>query len=563
MRGSIEQTGNVLWNGTVQVDSGKSYSITTASALHNVGGTYMAIVNDGTFTDTAAGTSTVDASFANNGTLTIGSGATLHLNSGTSSLGGSITGAGTLQFGVGTATIATTTVSVAEMDIVAGTTVLGNDLSYAGTFTTTNGGAQLDLNGHTLTLSGPASLMSTLVTGPGTLAITGSATIGSNFGGSIPGTATLEDAGSIEQTGNVLWNGTVQIDTGKSYTITTASTLHDSGGSTALTVVNNGMLSDTAAGIGRIYASFTNNGVVTVGSGATLQLHGDTTLGGTVTASGGTVEIDGNVGGDGSLVIGDGGTLHLAGEDASAAVTFSTAGTGETLELGSASGLTARIEDFAPGDAIAISGLSSSASFEVTPDGADTHVTFHDGGAVAGTLDFAGSIAGSQFQFDAASATLTLASTIVGTAGDDTLTGTAASETIDGLAGNDTITGGRGADTRDRRARRRHLRLSDAQRLRRHHHRLHQFRGRQDHARRFSAHAGRGRRRLRARQCAARGRVHPDGIRQPGLVGPGRHRRHQRGRQDRNRQRARHRPHRHCRARHPGLDGGGDRRLQP
>ena len=166
--GSIEQTGNVLWNGTVQIDSGKSYSITTASALHNVGGTYMAIVNDGTFTDTAAGTSTVDASFANNGTLTIGSGATLHLNSGTSSLGGSITGAGTLQFGVGTATIATTTVSVAEMDIVAGTTVLGNDLSYAGTFNTTNGGAQLDLNGHTLTLSGPASLMSTLVTGPGT-----------------------------------------------------------------------------------------------------------------------------------------------------------------------------------------------------------------------------------------------------------------------------------------------------------------------------------------------------------------------------------------------------------
>jgi hypothetical protein len=336
--GSLVQHHNVLLGdagttGAVTIDAGGTYTIDDTYML---GGNTVAnalITNNGTLrADGSAITATIAGQFTNNGTLEATTGNRMVFGGGgTYTLGGTLQGAGKMVVGPGTTTLNATNVTVARLALDGGnigsTLTLGNDLSYGGVFSFDFLFDTLQLNGHTLTLSGTGStLNSNQVNGTGTLKVTGSASIGGNlslgtsYGDWNP--VTLQNAGAITQTGGVGLNGTLQNDAGRTYTISAASTL-SSRGTNGATVLNNGTIAVNGAGSTTINGALTNNGTLAIASGATLI------------ADYGTKALNGTISGAGTLLLGGGANATLNTSTLSvAALTLAGGNVGAKLKLG-------------------------------------------------------------------------------------------------------------------------------------------------------------------------------------------------------------------------------------
>ncbi len=427
--GTINQTGSISLNGTLQNDAGRTYTLLAASNITS-SGAGATIVNNGTFFDKAPGTSTISGAFTNTGKVLIGTGSTLVMNQGVKTLGGEITGNGKLVFGGGAdATINTANVTVLSMGLVGGGAIvrLGTDLVYAGALTFVGQFDTVQLNGHTLTLSGTAnSLIGNAVNGPGTVKVTGATTVGGNVsfgyaGGGASVAMTLQNAGAITQVGDISLNGTLQNDAGKTYKITATSSIYTSGGGV---IVNNGTFSDTAVGFTDIYAGFTNVGTLSMATGATLRLRSGGTLGGSLS-------------GAGSLVVTGNTTLDASAMTVSA---FTMGGGTTTLARNISYAGTFKMEDpFATfalnGHALSLTGPSMFQAGTIT--------------GLNGQLD-ALTVRGSTVNLSAVSISNFEAGdtiTINGTTAANTLTGSARRDTINADNGDDVLKGGGGADS--------------------------------------------------------------------------------------------------------------------
>ncbi|MBY6241112.1 S-layer family protein [Methylosinus sp. Sm6] len=281
----------VDYNGVDEI-----WSLSGTNATLNINGGSLAVDHDsflGGVINLASGAS-----------LSAAAGATLTFFGG--SIAGTLGGAGTIQFQYGDFDLnAGTALSVANLILgvygngTVSRTTLGANLTYAGRFTQidySGNQALLLLNGHTLKLTGGATLDGT-ISGPGRVIVYGRVDEPTGYGGnSIVGGATLEAASgaTITQNGSVFLGdasskGTLRIDSGATYSIATIGTIN-SGGNSLL--INNGRLVDKAVGATAswINGGFTNNGRLTVATGATLNFAfpgaGVETFGGTIDGGG-------------------------------------------------------------------------------------------------------------------------------------------------------------------------------------------------------------------------------------------------------------------------------------
>jgi len=262
--GAITQTGGInLNNGsTLLNDAGRTYTLAGGDIALNGG---SVVTNNGSFVVTSANTAshaTHGGSFINAGTLHVEAGATLRLGQagGSATLGGTVGGAGGLVLaGVVAVNTPIGTASLA----VNGAMTLGADLAYAGAFSFNIFG-RINLAGHTLTLSGTAALTGgfNIIDGPGTLKVTGSATVG-GFSAGATQAVTIRNAGTVTQTDTItLDNGSTLInEAGHGYTVI-------GGAINAGAVTNAGTFIGNAAGSHAIGTSVLNQGLIIVQQGS-------------------------------------------------------------------------------------------------------------------------------------------------------------------------------------------------------------------------------------------------------------------------------------------------------
>ncbi len=308
------------------------FNIANDTNLVHGGAATSAFVNAGAIAKTAgSGTSFVDVKVASTGAISAASG-TLEFRGPVNSFGGTISGVG--QFALGGASVNTiaagTSITASTFGVYDnGTSVtLGGNLAYANAFNQ-GYGTSINLNGNTLTLSGPANFYNQnfgtpTVNGGGTLATSG-ATTANVF--------TLGGAVNWVNTGVVTQNGTNQIgDSGASAATFTnqaggqfniANDTNLSRGRAATSsFVNAGTLAKTAgSGTSFVDVNIADTGTVSVASG-TLEFRGP------VNSFGGTIN------GAGQFALGGGSVNTMAAGTSLTVSTFGLYDTGSTLTLG-------------------------------------------------------------------------------------------------------------------------------------------------------------------------------------------------------------------------------------
>ena len=299
------QTGGVF---DLTVD-GQAFTVNQPSTL--------LLSNAGVLSKTAGtGISQISTAVTNTGTLTVTSG-TLELDGG-GALGGTIgaTGAGLLALNGGTFTVGGTTQSITGVLAV-------------------EGGIESIAAGKTLTLAGTTTLSGGDFVGPGILSTTGTE--------SIVATAILDGDLVWNNTGTVLagatvltgypsgiGNVTIANQMGGVFDLTADGQAFTINGTSTLALSNAGVLSKTAGtGISQISNALTNTGTLTATHG-TLELDGGATLGGTIGATGaGSLALNTGIFTLGGATQTITGALALEGGDVSIA-------TGKTLTLSGA-----------------------------------------------------------------------------------------------------------------------------------------------------------------------------------------------------------------------------------
>ncbi|MDA8248084.1 MAG: Ig-like domain-containing protein [Rhodospirillales bacterium] len=322
-----------------------NYSVGTVDAYGNT--SYNNYAGSSTFDNaglltkiTQPGHSYIASTMDNTGTITVATG-TLEFDGG-GTFGGTINGAGTIAFGGGTADLTAASLTTGALLIDGADVVLPTSFSsYAGALTVTAGTAQLsadltlsgslalsngviDLNGHTLSVSAPASFASAgsgvgAIDGPGTLATSGTTTLSPYLSGYyaywVYTAAILGGGLTWTNTGTVLDSATIAVGdaSGGTATIDNAAgavfeIAADSGGisnnsySTSTvdaygntqtsyftgssTFDNAGLLTKiTQPGSSFIASTMDNTGTITVATG-TLEFDGGGTFGGTLNGAG-------------------------------------------------------------------------------------------------------------------------------------------------------------------------------------------------------------------------------------------------------------------------------------
>ena len=362
MTGGTLTVSNGLTNasgGTMSISSGATLS--TSGALTNNSNTSGGLTIDGTLTET--GTTAI----SNTGAITLAGGTLSDTGTGgiSNTSTGTITSSGTSSLEGGTGN----TSNAGILDVTAGT------LSVTGALTD-SGSSQINISsGAALTTSGTITNTAGTITltggtlGTGTVSnaatITGYGTVSANVTGS-GGTITANGpsgGGTLDVTGTVV--------TGQTFTIgtTNASTLEFSNTAAtaaAISITNANQTLEIGSGALTINAaetvsggkiqmaggSLTDGSGLTLGSGATAGTltgfgtvvanvsKGGSATTNTITASAGTLEIDGTATSIDSLTVGSGATdkLKLDGVSSATSVTFS--GNTGTLELNTAGTLT-------------------------------------------------------------------------------------------------------------------------------------------------------------------------------------------------------------------------------
>ena len=353
-------------NGADLINVGVHTTLTNedGSTLTNTGATLLN-VHRATLTNTGAGTV-----LTNENSSTLVNGATLdNLDTATLTNSATVINDGTIN-------------NSASFDDTATGTVLGTGsfIQTAGGVTEIDGSftqGALKVEGGTFTVNGP-----TTITGDASDA--GSLTITAN------NTLTVE--GTFTASGNLTIDSGATLDTGNF--VEKAGTV----------VLDNGTIDPTAVEI---------HGGTLSGSGALI---GDVVNNAEVTASGGTLDIQGNVTGGGTLVVGSGATLELDGSVSSGNTLQFTADTGvaqidDLLNSSDHQQFNAPILNFAPGDGLdfATSGLGTFSDItNATPGTYDsstntTALALDDGGSLVATLTMEGNYSGTTFTVSQAS----------------------------------------------------------------------------------------------------------------------------------------------------------------
>ncbi len=302
VKGTVTQDGGLTMSNTgtddtvLSIASGGVFDLLTDNSI-NANGT-AAVNNAGLFEKTGDyGTSYIYPTFDNTGTLDVVRGF-LNFESGGNLNGtveggkdGTISDGGIVESG-GTLTLASfANITVAEIEVNGGDLSFAGNRTYGGSFSGTGG--SLSLNGYTVGLTAPY-LGSFYLTGPGTLDVSGSATL--NGLGQISGSH-LIDKGTIVQDGGYQlgYSATdasqLSIASGATFDIITDNYIGASGPAAA--VLNSGLLEKTADnGYSGIQSSFTNQsfGVIDVTHG-TLAFQGGGVLGGALKGTG-EIQID-------------------------------------------------------------------------------------------------------------------------------------------------------------------------------------------------------------------------------------------------------------------------------
>jgi hypothetical protein len=302
-------SGTVNQTYYVDVDyvSGAGFSITNAAGAtyditgdfqlgaQNYNGTSSSFTNAGTFAKTGgSGTSQIYSNFSSTGTVSAVSGTNLEFD-GNGSFAGTLAGAGTLSFASGSDTFAAgLSYTAAEVLFDGANVTLSANTSFAASeYAEVNG--NVALGGHTLTLAS-AFLGGGAITGPGTIATSGTTTVSGNNGGGVlylGGGVSLVNSGIINQTYYLYVN--YQTGAGFSVTNKLGATYNLTGNfniggnnynGIGSTFANAGTFAKVGGtGTTQVISTFTNTGTVTAANG-TLEFDGGGTLGGKLTGTG-------------------------------------------------------------------------------------------------------------------------------------------------------------------------------------------------------------------------------------------------------------------------------------
>ncbi len=353
--GALIYTGYSSGAGKVTIanQAGGVFDLTAdGQAFSQYGTSTLALSNAGVLSKTAGtGVSNITNALTNTGTLTATSG-TLELDAG-GTLGGTVTETttGAVTLGSGVFALTGTVIGAGTLTVDSGATLAITTVSEAIANATVLDGAVTVASGKTLTLSGPTTWASATIAGPGTLATTGATSITATpflDGNLVWNNTGTVSAGAQIYTGYPSGTGNVTIanKAGGAFDLTADGQAFYQYGTSTLAFSNAGVMSKTAgSGVSNINNAITNTGTLTATSG-TLELDGGGTLGGTVaetttgavTLGTGVFALTGTVNGAGTLTIDSGATLAITTvSEAIASATVLdgtvTVATGKTLTL--------------------------------------------------------------------------------------------------------------------------------------------------------------------------------------------------------------------------------------
>ena len=393
-----------------------------ASTGSNAGGVY--VYGSAKLVNGAAGATTASISGAkygiemtgaggyvtNVGTISASIGAGIGLRSGgmvANPAGGMIAGGSSgIYVGQGAANLTNIGRISGSIGVLAGTAAGPMTLTNAGTIVGSGGTAVslLGSDGENRVVIDPGAAFSGVVAGAGgdVLELASAASSGTlsglgivGQGGSFTGFGTvIVDAAakwSLAGTNTLIAGAT--IDTGVGGTLTLAGSLHVGGG---LNLTGTGTITVSATGgleVGNVGGA--RPGQFIVDAGALLDgagtLKGPVLDKGTIVANGGTLALAGAVSGSGTIEIDPGSVLNASGKLAVGKLVF-LAGGSESLLLGRASMVTAKLSGFGAGDTIdLVKTVGTAASF------AGGVLTIAGNGGSVAALHFAGNYSSSQF----------------------------------------------------------------------------------------------------------------------------------------------------------------------
>ncbi len=345
LAGSDTLTNNATTNQTAQITLGDGTGVNaritnSASGAYTINGDYgvtqgaasASIVNAGSLQKTAgSGNSVIGVSVTDTGTISVANG-NLQFNGPSNSFNGAISGAG--QFTIGGGGVDSinsgTTIATNGFNVVdSGTVVtLGENLNFANTFTQAFGSA-INLNGHTLTLSGAASFFNAnfgtpTVNGSGTLATSGTTSANIFVLG---GTVNWINSGVVTQIGqNQIGDAgaSVAIFTNQAtgqFNIANDTNL-ERGGAATSSFVNAGALAKTGGGgTSFVDVNVVDTGAISVASGV-LEFRGPVN------------SFSGTIGGAGQFALGGASANTIAAGASITAATFGVYDNGTTVTLG-------------------------------------------------------------------------------------------------------------------------------------------------------------------------------------------------------------------------------------
>jgi hypothetical protein len=322
---TIDQPPNAGNDAFIGPNGSVAFNVTydTTDSVHSLGGSNIATLDivsgalfiddggswNGTF-DNTGGTLDAVAGWEVFGAVSLASGATDEVDSGqlsiaSATLAGTLSGAGELTFLGGNsftieagATVTTATWNLAvNGDGNGSSTTLDTDVTYAGDFLLadyTGNSANLYLNGHTLDLTGQATLNG-YADGPGELELAGTAEIAAFTANGNP---LVLVTGTVLETGSFQFTGSLDIASGGTFDFTTDDGITDYGTGTT---TNEGLIEKTAGtGVSTLDGSFSNSGTIDAATG-TIAFSG----------SGGTIYGVSVLEGAGAIDFGGGGTYTL------------------------------------------------------------------------------------------------------------------------------------------------------------------------------------------------------------------------------------------------------------
>jgi hypothetical protein len=313
---ALTNKGVVTQNGAFQIGDGSGdvatvtnsaagvWALASGSGIGTGVNASSSFANAGTFENTGSNTDpTIYAVFTNTGVVSAASGDAISFDNAFTNTG-TISGAGRVAITGGTAALnAGTTLSVHEFDLFnTAALTLGANLTYGGFFNDDCYGTNvINLAGHTLSLTGTASLVSSAftatTTGAGTIALSGTTTIGgvSGSGFLLGANGVLSNTGTVVQTGQVqIGDGSGQAaaitnSAGGTWDLTTGAGL-STGNNATSSFTNAGLFEDTGSSdASGISATFTNSGVLSIGNTTELLFNQSLTNTGTISGAGALV----------------------------------------------------------------------------------------------------------------------------------------------------------------------------------------------------------------------------------------------------------------------------------